>query len=67
MEHLVSARTVVGSGDATILLEVSGASVRIKRRGKPDLFVPLTSAEEVARFLLAAARASAAPTPLARA
>lgn len=54
MEHLVSARTVIGSGDATVLLEIRGASVRIKRRGLPDLHIPLASAAEVGRFLLAA-------------
>ena len=57
MEHLVTAKTVVGRGDATLLLEVKGTSVRIKRRGMPDLFVPLESAADVGRFLLAAAKA----------
>lgn len=59
MDHLVSAKTVVGKGDATVLLEVTGASVRIKRRGMPDLFLPLESAREVGRFLLDAGRAPA--------
>ena len=62
MEHLVSARTVVGAGDATVMLEIRGASVRIKRRGMPDLYLPLAAAGEVARFLLAAARAHEAPS-----
>lgn len=55
MQHLVSAKAVVGRGDATILLEIQGRSVRIKRRGQPDLLVPLESAADVGRFLLAAA------------
>ena len=63
MEHLVSAKSVVGAGEQTILLEVRGGSVRIKRRGAPDVFVPLDVAAEVGRFLLAAGRA---PGPLAR-
>lgn len=54
MQHLVTAKAVVGAGDATILLEIQGRSVRIKRRGQPDLLVPLESAREVGRFLLAA-------------
>lgn len=57
MEHLVTAKTVVGKGEGTLVLEVKGASVRIKRRGMPDLFVPLESAADVGRFLLAAGRA----------
>ena len=57
MEHVVAAKTVVGSGEGTVLLEVLGGSVRIKRRGMPDLFLPLESAREVGRFLLQAARA----------
>ena len=61
MEHLVSARTVIGAGDATVLLEIRGASVRIKRRGAPDVYLPLSAAGEVARFLLAAARQDAHP------
>lgn len=59
MEHIVATKTVVGSGDGTILCEVKGRTVRLKRRGHPDLFVPLDSAAEVARFLLAAAAAGA--------
>lgn len=55
MDHLVSAKSVVGAGEQSILLEVKGASVRIKRRGAPDLFVPLAVAEQVGRFLVAAA------------
>lgn len=62
----MSARTVVGSGEATILLEVRGTSVRVKRRGLPDLHIPLAAAAEVARFLLAAAQHAEAP-PMARA
>jgi hypothetical protein len=57
MQHLVTAKAVVGAGDASVLLEITGRSVRIKRRGQPELLVPLESAAEVARFLLAAARA----------
>ena len=57
MQHVVSARAVVGSGDAALVLEVKGRSVRIKRRGAPDLFVPLESAAQVAEFLRMAARA----------
>ena len=57
MDHLVTAKTVVGNGDGTLVLEVKGRSVRIKRRGMPDLFVPLESAADVGRFLLAAAKA----------
>lgn len=53
----MTAKTVVGSGEGTVLLEVRGGSVRIKRRGMPDLFLPLESAGEVGRFLLRAARA----------
>ena len=60
----MSAKTVVGTGDATILLELKGQSVRIKRRGQPDLFLPLEVAGEVGRFLLAA---GARPPRLARA
>jgi hypothetical protein len=63
MDHFLSAKAVVGSGDASILLEIRGRSVRIKRRGAPDLFVPLENAAEVGRFLLAAG----APAPLVRA
>lgn len=66
MDHFLSAKTVVGSGDSSILLEVRGASVRIKRRGHPDLFVPLDVASDVGRFLLAAG-APPAPSRLARA
>jgi hypothetical protein len=60
MEHILSAKAVVGTGDGTILLEVKGNSVRIKRRGAPDLFVPLEVASEVGRFLQAAAAPPAA-------
>ena len=63
MDHLVATKTVVGSGEHTILLEVRGRSVRIKRRGMPDLFVPLDAAADVGRFLLAAS----APPALVRA
>lgn len=58
MDHLIAAKTVVGQGDATILLEVRGRSVRIKRRGMPDLYLPLESAAEVGRFLLGAQKPS---------
>lgn len=54
MHHMVAARTVVGSGDSSVLLEVRGRAVRIKRRGMPELFVPLEAATDVARFLMAA-------------
>lgn len=54
MEHILSAKAVVGSGDATILLELKGQSIRIKRRGTPDVFVPLELAADVGRFLVAA-------------
>jgi len=57
MQHLVSAKAVVGQGASTILLEIQGRSVRIKRRGQPDLLVPLDAAAEVGRFLLQAAKA----------
>jgi hypothetical protein len=57
MDHLISAKTVVGQGEGTLVLEVKGRSVRIKRRGMPDLFVPLEAAADVGRFLLQAARA----------
>jgi len=50
MQHLVSARTVVGSGASSVLLEVRGGSVRIKRRGAPDMFLPVELAEELAAF-----------------
>lgn len=64
----MSAKAVLGSGESTILLEVRGQSVRIKRRGAPELFVPLSQAADVARFLLAAAPAApGAAHPLARA
>jgi hypothetical protein len=56
MEHLVTAKTVVGRGDGTLVLEVKAGSVRIKRRGMPDLFVPLEAAADVGGFLLAAAK-----------
>ena len=59
MDHLVSAKTVVGKGEAAVLLEVKGRSVRIKRRGMPDMFLPLESAGEVARFLMMASGARA--------
>lgn len=59
MEHIIASKTVVGAGEGSILLEVRGRSVRIKRRGMPDLFVPLENAAEVGRFLLAAATPSA--------
>ena len=62
MDHLVAAKTVVGAGEHTILLELRGQSVRIKRRGQPDVFVPIALAGEVGKFLLAAGR----PVPLAR-
>jgi hypothetical protein len=54
MDHVLSSKTVVGQGASSIVLEVKGRSVRIKRRGMPDLFLPLDAAPEVARFLLAA-------------
>ena len=63
MHHHVTARTVVGAGAHAVVLEARAGSVRIKRRGAPDLFLPLESAAEVARFLLMAAT----PTPAARA
>jgi hypothetical protein len=62
MDHLVTAKTVVGAGEHAIVLELKGHSVRIKRRGMPDLFVPLELAGEVGRFLMAAGR----PLPLPR-
>jgi len=52
MQHLVATRTVIGSGDGALVLEVRAGSVRIKRRGMPDLFVPLENAAQVGRFLL---------------
>lgn len=57
MQHVVTAKTVVGSGEGAVLLEVRNGVVRLKRRGVPDLFLPLESAGEVGRFLLQAARA----------
>lgn len=54
MDHFLTSKTVVGRGETSILLEVKGRSVRIKRRGAPDLFLPIETAAEVARFLLAA-------------
>jgi hypothetical protein len=57
MQHLVRAKAVVGSGDATVLLEIQGRCVRIKRRGQPEVMVPLEAAADVGRFLLAAAKA----------
>lgn len=62
MDHLIVSKTVVGRGDASVLLEVRGRSVRIKRRGAPDVFLPLECAAEVGRFLLGAGK-----PPLARA
>lgn len=62
MHHLVTSKTVIGRGEQAILLEIKGGSVRIKRRGMPDLFVPLELAHEVGKFLIAAG----APAPLAR-
>jgi hypothetical protein len=62
MEHLVASKSVVGAGEHAIVMEVKGRSVRIKRRGMPDLFVPIEVAAEVGRFLMAAGR----PMPLAR-
>lgn len=61
MDHFVSAKTVVGAGEQAIVLELKGHSVRIKRRGMPDLFVPLELAGEVGRFLMAAGRPVALP------
>jgi hypothetical protein len=58
MHHLVATRTVIGSGDASVLLEIKGRAVRIKRRGMPDLFVPLEAAAEVGRFLVEAGQAA---------
>jgi hypothetical protein len=55
MQHLVATKTVIGSGADALVLEVRAGSVRIKRRGMPDLFVPLESAAQVGRFLLDAA------------
>lgn len=52
MQHVMSSRAIVGE----MVLEVKGESVRIKRRGSPDLFVPLAAAAQVAEFLLLAAR-----------
>lgn len=54
MQHVLAARTIVGQGDTTLLLEIKGRSVRIKRRGMPEVYVPLDDAAEVARFLLMA-------------
>lgn len=53
----MNAKTIVGTGDGALVLEVKGRSVRIKRRGMPELFLPLESAGDVARFLLQAAKA----------
>lgn len=63
MDHFLVSKTVVGTGEHAILLEVRGRSVRIKRRGSPDLFLPLEAARDVAKFLLAAS----APAPAVRA
>lgn len=63
MEHFVTSKTVIGVGEHAILLEVKGHSVRVKRRGAPDLFIPLESARDVAKFLIAAG----APPPMIRA
>jgi hypothetical protein len=57
MQHLVNAKAVVGSGESTVLLEIQGRCVRIKRRGHPEVLVPLEAAADVGRFLLAAATA----------
>jgi hypothetical protein len=57
VHHLVASKTVVGAGDAAVVLEVRGRSVRIKRRGAPDLFLPIEAAAQVGQFLLDAARA----------
>lgn len=57
MDHVVSAKTIVGSGDLALVLEIRGRAVRIKRRGMPELYVPLESAGDVAKFLLQAAKA----------
>jgi hypothetical protein len=62
MDHLVTAKAVVGTGEQAIVMEIKGESVRIKRRGMPDLFVPIEAAAEVGRFLIAVGR----PVPLAR-
>lgn len=59
MHHMVAARAVVGTGDYAVLLEVKGRSVRVKRRGMPDAYVPIEAAADVARFLMAAATAEA--------
>lgn len=64
MEHRVASKSVVGRGEHAIVMEVKGSSVRIKRRGMPDLFVPLEVAAEVGRFLMQAAKPAA---PLVRA
>jgi len=55
MQHLVASKTIVGNGQNAVVLEVKGDTVRIKRRGMPDLFLPLDAAAQVARFLLEAA------------
>lgn len=63
MEHLVTARAVIGGGEDAIVLEARAGSVRIKRRGMPDLFVPIEAASDVARFLLAASAAGESVVP----
>lgn len=59
MQHMVSARTVVGSGDSSVLLEVRGGSVRIKRRGAPDVFIPIEVAREMGAFFTQLSSATA--------
>lgn len=59
MHHLVGTRTVVGQGDLSVVLEIKGQAVRVKRRGMPDLYIPLVNAAEVGRFLLEAAQSQA--------
>lgn len=53
MQHVVSTRTTVAGGQVT--LEVRGQSIRIKRPGMPEFFLPLEAAGAVARFLAEAA------------
>ena len=56
MQHLIATKTIVGTGETALVLEIKGTSIRIKRRGVPDLFLPLETAAEVASFLMQARR-----------
>lgn len=55
MHHLIATKTIVADGE--LVLELRGKAVRIKRRGMPELFLPLDAARDVGRFLLDAAAA----------